>query len=83
MNMNIKQDLPPSGDRQLAHDVEGCGVLVNTHDPEHALQVASSVAVLARGRIAADGPPLEIVTAEMIEDARGVRRLLPPTRAAN
>jgi iron complex transport system ATP-binding protein len=65
----------------LARD--GCGVLVNTHDPEHALQVASSVAVLARGRIAADGPPLEIVTAEMIEDARGVRRLLPPTRAAN
>jgi hypothetical protein len=23
VNMNIKQDLPPSGDRQLARDVEG------------------------------------------------------------
>ena len=65
----------------LARD--GCRVLVSTHNPEHALQVGSSVAVLERGRIAADGPQLEIVTAETIELARGVRRLLPPTCAAS
>jgi iron complex transport system ATP-binding protein len=75
----------------LARD--GCGVLVSTHNPEHALLVADRVAILENGRITADGPAPEVVTSAMIEriygvcvetvnDERGVRRLLPASHAS-
>jgi iron complex transport system ATP-binding protein len=75
----------------LARD--GCGVLVSTHNPEHALLVADRVAVLEKGLITADGSAREVITSAMIEriysvrvdivnDEGGVRRLLPASHAS-
>lgn len=50
----------------------GCGVLFSTHHPEHALKIASRVAVLANGKIIADDEPKKIITPEMIELIYGV-----------
>jgi len=52
--------------RQLAD--EGYAILLTTHHPEHALQCATRVAVLMEGRINADGPAAQIVTAHTIRD---------------
>ncbi len=57
--------------RGLARD--GYAVLMTTHHPEHALMAASRVALLAHGRVAADGPPGEVVTPEAIERLYGVQ----------
>ncbi|MGD9656176.1 MAG: ABC transporter ATP-binding protein [Methylocystis sp.] len=50
----------------------GCGILFSTHHPEHALKIASRVAVLADGKIIADDRPKEVITAAMIELIYGV-----------
>lgn len=67
---------------------EGHGVLVSTHHPEHAMQIATRIAILHEGRIEADGPPQAVVTAErmrrlygvaveVFDDPFGARRLAP------
>lgn len=67
---------------------DGHGVLVSTHHPEHAMQVATRVAILHDGRIEADGAPHATVTpermrrlygveVEMFDDPFGARRLAP------
>jgi iron complex transport system ATP-binding protein len=50
----------------------GHGVLVSTHHPEQAAQIASRIAVLRQGRIEADGPPSAVMTAEMVKRIYGV-----------
>jgi iron complex transport system ATP-binding protein len=50
----------------------GCGILFSTHHPEHALKIASRVAVLADGKIIADDEPKKIITPKMIELIYGV-----------
>jgi iron complex transport system ATP-binding protein len=50
--------------RDLA--THGFGVVLSTHDPDHALMVATRVAVIADGGLRAIGPPAEVVTAETL-----------------
>jgi iron complex transport system ATP-binding protein len=52
---------------------EGYGVLMTTHQPDHAMMVATRVATLIDGRIAHDGPPEQVVTSETIFRLYGVR----------
>ncbi len=46
------------------HDLatQGFGIVLSTHDPDHALMVATRVAVIAEGGLRAVGPPAEVVT---------------------
>jgi iron complex transport system ATP-binding protein len=47
--------------RQLAR--EGYGIVLSTHDPDHALLVASRVAIIADGGLRAVGAPHEVAAA--------------------
>ena len=42
---------------------QGFGIVLSTHDPDHALMVATCVAVIADGGLRAVGPPQQVVTA--------------------
>jgi len=42
---------------------QGHSIVLSTHDPDHALLVASRVAIIADGGLRAMGPPNEVVTA--------------------
>jgi len=44
----------------------GYGIVLSTHDPDHALLVATRVAIIADGGLRALGTPEEVVTAEML-----------------
>lgn len=50
----------------------GLSIVLSTHDPDHAFACAAQVAILAEGRIAASGPPDEVVTAERLRHVYGV-----------
>jgi iron complex transport system ATP-binding protein len=50
--------------RELA--AEGYGIVLSTHDPDHALMVATRVAIIAEGGLKAAGKTREIVTAEAL-----------------
>ncbi|WP_084545291.1 ABC transporter ATP-binding protein [Derxia gummosa] len=52
---------------------EGHSFVMSTHTPEHALHAATRVALLAGGRIVADGAPRAVVTPEAIERLYGIR----------
>jgi iron complex transport system ATP-binding protein len=45
---------------------QGYGVVLSTHDPDHALLVATRVAIIADGGLRAVGSPAEVVTAETL-----------------
>jgi iron complex transport system ATP-binding protein len=45
---------------------QGYGVVLSTHDPDHALMVASRVAIIADGGLKAIGMPAEVITAPML-----------------
>ena len=72
--------------RQLAR--EGYGIVLSTHDPDHALLVASRVAIIADGGLRAVGAPQDVVTAEtlsaiyrtevIVEDTPSGRRVCVP-----
>jgi iron complex transport system ATP-binding protein len=72
--------------RQLAK--EGYGIVLSTHDPDHALLVASRVAIIADGGLRAVGAPQDVVTAEtlsaiyrtdvIVEDTPSGRRVCVP-----
>jgi iron complex transport system ATP-binding protein len=72
--------------RDLAN--EGYGIVLSTHDPDHALLVATRVAVIADGGLRAVGAPQDVVTAEMlssiyrttviVEDTPSGRRVCVP-----
>ena len=50
--------------RRLRDD--GIGILMSTHQPEHALEVADRIALLEAGRIVAEGAPRETATPERL-----------------
>jgi len=62
--------------------------VLSTHDPDHALLVATRVAVIAEGGLRAVGAPQDVVTAEMlssiyrteviVEDTPSGRRVCVP-----
>lgn len=56
--------------RRLADD--GIGILMATHHPEHALRCATRVAILRDGRLMAEGPPAELLTASRLQQIYGV-----------
>jgi len=51
---------------------EGIGVLLSTHDPDHAFLCADRVAMLYEGRLMACGAPGEVMTAENLQRIYGV-----------
>lgn len=72
--------------RDLA--AQGYGIVLSTHDPDHALLVGTRVAIIADGGLRAVGMPQEVVTAEMlsaiyrtgviVEDTPSGRRVCVP-----
>ncbi len=56
---------------QLLKDFRGTK-LIATHDFELALEVATRVVLLHRGRVRADGPPLQVLTDEDLLKANGL-----------
>ena len=63
--------------------------MLSTHDPDHALMVATRVVIIADGGLRAIGPPAQVVTAEMlsaiyrtevlVEQTSSGRRVCVPT----
>jgi iron complex transport system ATP-binding protein len=51
---------------------QGLGVVLSTHDPDHAFACASSVALLHEGRLLALGPPEAVLTPASLEAVYGV-----------
>lgn len=51
---------------------EGIGVLLSTHDPDHAFLCADRVAMLHQGQLMACGTPAEAMTAENLQQLYGV-----------
>jgi iron complex transport system ATP-binding protein len=45
----------------------GVGVILSTHDPDHAFAVADRVALMRDGEIVALGVPQDVMTAEQLE----------------
>ena len=62
--------------RVLAHVAQlksrGLAIVLSTHDPDHALSVATRVALLEGGRILADGKPEAVVTSASLSRIYGV-----------
>ncbi len=50
--------------RDLA--AQGFGIVLSTHDPDHALLVSTRVAIIADGGLRAIGSPEQVVTAKML-----------------
>jgi iron complex transport system ATP-binding protein len=67
---------------------EDYGIVLSTHDPDHALLVGTRVAIIADGGLRAVGAPQDVVTAEMlssiyrtqviVEDTPSGRRVCVP-----
>lgn len=60
-------------DRLKARVRAGQGVVASLHDLTLAARYADRVMVLAEGRVAADGPPLEALTPEVLSQVFGLR----------
>lgn len=56
--------------RRLA--TRGIGIVLSTHDPDHAFAVAGRVALMNDGRIIAAGAPSEVLTADSLRMVYGV-----------
>lgn len=56
--------------RQLAG--RGLGVILSTHDPDHALAMASRVLLLHDGGLIADGPPRNVLTPAGLRTVYGI-----------
>jgi iron complex transport system ATP-binding protein len=56
--------------RRLA--ARGYGIVLSTHEPDHAFACGTRVAVLHEGRLAALGAPAEVLTAERLRQVYGV-----------
>ena len=52
---------------------QGYGIVLSTHDPDHAFACATTVALLHDGHLTAQGPPAEVLTAVRLEAVYGVR----------
>ncbi|MBR4039177.1 MAG: ABC transporter ATP-binding protein [Clostridia bacterium] len=65
--------------RELAK--EGYGVLLSTHNPQHALTFATRILALSEGRVAALGRPEDVLTPELISRLYGVDVIFAKTTA--
>ena len=59
-------------ERIRALAAEGIGVLLSSHDPDHAFLCADRVAMLHQGRLLACGAPGSAITAERLQQIYGV-----------
>jgi iron complex transport system ATP-binding protein len=50
----------------------GLGIVLSTHDPDHAFAAGSRVLLLHEGRVLADGAPKEVLTKARLEQVYGV-----------
>lgn len=50
----------------------GPGIVLSTHDPDHAFRFADRVMVLQSGTVQAVGPPREVLTAEVLGKVYGI-----------
>lgn len=60
---------------------EGYGVLLSTHNPQHALTFATRTLALADGRVAAQGKPDEVLTPALMKKLYGVDVIFAETAA--
>lgn len=60
---------------------EGYAVLLSTHDPQHALRVADDALALSEGRVAAFGPPKDVLDAALIRRLYHIEASLVDTDA--
>jgi iron complex transport system ATP-binding protein len=51
---------------------QGLAIVLSTHNPDHALQVADRVALLKGGTLMALGAPAETLTPQMLKDIYGI-----------
>jgi iron complex transport system ATP-binding protein len=58
---------------------QGYGIVFSTHDPDQAHELATRVAVIADGRLAAYGSPEETLTGEMLSSVYGVSVMVERT----
>ncbi len=65
--------------RELAR--EGYGVLLSTHNPQHALTFATRTLALCDGRVAAQGHPQAVLTPELMKQLYGVNVVFVQTPA--
>ena len=65
--------------RELAG--EGYGVLLSTHNPQHALTFATRTLALCGGRVAALGKPEDVLTPELVSRLYGVDVIFAETPA--
>lgn len=56
--------------RQLAD--RGIGILLSTHDPDHAFAVATRVALMQEGTVVTSGRPVEVLTPDRLRAVYGV-----------
>jgi iron complex transport system ATP-binding protein len=56
--------------RELA--TNDMGVMITTHTPDHAFMCATRVIALLDGRIAADGPPRDVLTCALLKRMYGI-----------
>ena len=57
---------------------DGYAIIKTTHQPEHALRVASRVALLYRGTLIAQGPPQEVINSDNLQRLYGLNVALYP-----
>ncbi|MEU3723972.1 ABC transporter ATP-binding protein [Streptomyces sp. NPDC031705] len=55
------------------HENQGRTLVAVLHDLNHAARYATHLVALRAGRVVAEGPPAEVVTAELVEEVFGVR----------
>lgn len=58
---------------------KGYGVLLSTHNPQHALSYADRVIALREGTVAAQGTPEDVLTSSLVERLYGVGALFADT----
>jgi iron complex transport system ATP-binding protein len=59
-------------DRLRSLKDQGYGILMTTHQPDHAAMVATRVTTLVAGKIADDGPPEDVIVPAVIRRLYGV-----------
>jgi iron complex transport system ATP-binding protein len=60
---------------------QGYGVVFSTHDPDQARELATTVAVIAGGRLAAYGTPQETITGPILSAVYGVAVMVERTES--
>lgn len=60
-------------DRLRSLKAEGYGILMTTHQPDHAAMIATRVTTLVAGKIADDGPPEDVIVPAVIRRLYGVK----------